>query len=622
MTKRYGRRCFVALAAGLMLCSSTTRADFTVPIRAGSTIHFVWVGDLNGDGNMDYVVDRPTDNQQKIEAYTHNGTFLWDVDFGPNSMNKDNIEPGSATIDVGHWDGVTVSDLNNDGRAEVIIKIANGVRFGDGSSWANSDNNKQWIAVLEGSTGRLLNYAAVPTDYLADGPMGCHLGVGNAGIFASMKNRVGSGAFNMMVCRYTWSGSSLTMNWKWLRGSQNCPDGHQIRVCDVNGDGTDDFCSIGFVLNGSNGSLLYTLGTQGVIHGDRFHIAKMDPSRSGLQGFGVQQDNPSGLLEYYYDAGNGTMLWKHMGTVADVGRGDVGDIDPRYAGYEGWSFSGIYNLSSNTKITSEPTRPYPSLRLWWDADDMSESYNDGKIEKWNSTNSTVARLVTTWNYESAVSSDRGAPMFYGDFLGDWREEVVLANSSFNKLVIFTPPGTSNTRGTLRNDRYYKNCLTVKGYMQSHHTSFYIGIGGSGGGFPAAGTYSLRNRSSGRMLDNLGVSTNGANVAQWDDGSSNNQRWNLSYVSSSVVKLQCVTGSRYLDGMGRTSNGSLVGQWDNGSSNNQRWTIIDAGSGYFKLKNVATGLCLDVGASPWANGDPVEQWPDGSSQNQHWQFVTP
>ena len=65
-------------------------------------------------------------------------------------------------------------------------------------------------------------------------------------------------------------------------------------------------------------------------------------------------------------------------------------------------------------------------------------------------------------------------MFYGDYLGDWREEVVLANSSYNKLVVFTPPGTSNTRSTLRNDRYYKNCLTVKGYMQSHHTSFYIG----------------------------------------------------------------------------------------------------------------------------------------------------
>jgi hypothetical protein len=474
MTKQTGRKLLLALGAGMMLVSHEVRADFTVPIRAGSTIHFVWVGDLNGDGKPDYVVDRPTETQQRIEAYTDSGTFLWEVNFGPNSANQDNISPGSATIDVGHWDGVTVSDLNNDGRAEVIVKIANGVKFGDGSTWANSSNTKQWIGVLEGSTGRLLNYSSVPTDYLGVGPMGCHLGVGNCGIVASMKNRNADGSFNMMVCCYTWSGSNLALKLKWLRGSQNCPDGHQIRICDVNGDGTDDYCSIGFVLNGSTGSLLYTLGPSGIVHGDRFHIAKMDPSRSGLQGWGVQQNNSSGLLEYYYDARDGTILWKHMGTVADVGRGDVGDIDPRYSGYEGWSFSGIYNLRSNTKITSEPTRPYPCIRLWWDTDDLSESYNDGKIEKWNYSTSTVSRLVSTWNYANAVGSDRGAPMFYGDFLGDWREEVVLANSTYDKLVVFTPPGTSSTRGSLRNDRYYKNCLTVKGYMQSHHTSFYIG----------------------------------------------------------------------------------------------------------------------------------------------------
>jgi len=180
--------------------------------------------------------------------------------------------------------------------------------------------------------------------------------------------------------------------------------------------------------------------------------------------------------------------------------------------------------------------------------------------------------------------------------------------------------TANTRinsGVVRNGN---PCTAISQDLGGNYINVSCVTGG--GGFPGAGTYSLRNRSSGRMLDNLGVSNNGANVGQWDDGSSNNQRWNLSYISSSVVKLQCVTGGRYLDGMGRTANGSLVGQWDSGSSNNQRWNIIDAGSGYFKLKNVATSLCVDVGASPWPNGDLVEQWPDGSSQNLHWAFVSP
>ena len=70
--------------------------------------------------------------------------------------------------------------------------------------------------------------------------------------------------------------SALTLKWKWLRGSQNCPDGHQMRIVDVNGDGTDDVAQIGFVLNGTSGALLYTLGTKGVVHGDRFHIGKFE----------------------------------------------------------------------------------------------------------------------------------------------------------------------------------------------------------------------------------------------------------------------------------------------------------------------------------------------------------
>jgi hypothetical protein len=472
-------KCVLALAlAGAF--SAELAASFTVPIRNGGSIHFAWVGDLNGDGRPDYVIDRNTTNPQTIEAYNHAGTFLWSVNFGPNSANQDNISPGSATIDVGHNDGVTVYDLNGDGRAEVVIKIANGVVFGDGATWTNSSNTKQWLAVLDGATGRLLNYSALPTDYLSIGPLACRLVCSNAGIFAFMKNRNSDGSFNCVVARYSWSGSALTQKWKWLRGSQNCPDGHNSRAVDLNGDGVDDFCEIGFVLNGATGALLYNLGTQGVVHGDRYHIAKMDNNRAGLQGYGIQQSNPSGLRDYYYDARNGTMLWKHIGTVGDLARGDAADIDGSKPGYEVWTFDGVYNAPTNTRLSPAGTEPWPSLRLWWDTDDLAESYNDGKIEKYNpastSTGRRVTRLYTITDYASdAVSEDRGAPLFYGDFQGDWREEVIVSNSANNKLYVLTPSGTPATsRANLWNDRYYRNCLSAKGYMQSHHVSFYLG----------------------------------------------------------------------------------------------------------------------------------------------------
>jgi rhamnogalacturonan endolyase len=470
-----------ASGAYTLVANAADKPCFTVPLRAGTNIHFVWVGDLDGDGEYDYVVDRLDWNGGgcKIEAYKRDGTFLWDVDYGPNSVNMDNISPGSATIDVGNWDGVTVYDLDGDGRSEVITKIANGVRFGDGSTWSNSSNTKQWLGILNGQTGALRSYVTIPQDYAGTGSLACSFGIGyldgaTPSVIGKFKNRNADGSFNLMVCAFKFSGSNTTVQWKWLRGSTNAPDGHQIRIIDVDGNGTDEICDIGYCLN-SNGSLRYSLAGQGIVHGDRTQIGKLDPNRAGMQGYAVQQDNPSGLLEYYYDANTGSVLWKHIGAVGDVGRGAAGDIDPRYNGWEVWSFQGIYNGPSNTKLTDEPTRPYPNFRIWWDGDVLSENLHDEKIEKWNYSSSTVSRLVTMWNYDGGTGSDRNAPMFYGDILGDWREEVILTNASFSQLVVFTTNVPTNTRlYTLAHNPGYRNCMTIKGYMQSHLTDYYLG----------------------------------------------------------------------------------------------------------------------------------------------------
>lgn len=470
------------LITGVFLIGVTAaQAHYTVSIGSGSAIKFVWVGHLQGGSNPCYVVDRSTDNPQKIEAYSNTGAKMWTVNFGPNSANQDNISPGSGAICCGQWDGVTVYDVNGDGKDEVIIKFASGVTFGDGTVWSNSDNNKQWIGVLEGATGKLLKYCSIPQDYESIGPMAVQLGACPSGIYAVMKNRNADKSFNMMVCRYQM-GSSLTMTWKWLRGSQDCPDGHTMRICDVNGDGTDDVGDIGFMLNGANGSLLYSLAGQGVIHGDRWAIAKMDKNNtSHYQGYGIQQDNPNGLYDYYYDATTGTMIWKHGGggSDVDVGRGDVGDIDGSKAGYESWAFNGVWNAPSNKQLSPAGTEPWPEIGLWWDTDDLRESYNNGKIEKYDpsstSTGRRVTRLYTITDYASDATGNGTYPMFWGDFTGDWREEVIVCNSSYNKLYVLQPSGTPKTsRSNLYNDRYYKNGLTIKGYPQTVHTSFYLG----------------------------------------------------------------------------------------------------------------------------------------------------
>lgn len=445
----------------------------TVNLRNGAEIHFAWIGDLDGDGDYDYIIDRlDWSSGCKIEAYTNDGDFLWDVDYGPNSSNMNNISPGSATIDVGHWDGVTVADLNGDGQAEVITKVADGVRLGDGFVWNGGNANNQWLVILDGATGGWMADARIPDDYISAGPVACQLGVGNGNeIFMHAKNRNSNGSFNIINACYTFNGS---LNLKWQRNG-GIAEGHQIRVVDVNEDGVDDMAHIGYVLNGSNGSILYRL--DGIIHGDRFHIGKFDPNRPGLQGYGVQQDSWNNIVEYYYDASNGQILWTHAGGY-DNGRGNAADIDPRYDGYEVWSFEGIFNGPTNTRITNEPDRPWPNFRIWWDGDNGSELYDNGDIEAWDYNNNWTVNLEKISDY-GATGSYRGAPLFYGDFLGDWREEVILRNSSNNQLIILTTTiPTSISRPSPMEDRYYRNDLTVKGYMQSHHTSYYIGEGGN------------------------------------------------------------------------------------------------------------------------------------------------
>ncbi|MEH1124383.1 rhamnogalacturonan lyase family protein [Micromonospora sp. CPCC 206061] len=470
-----------------LTANHATEPVVRVPLRSGGMVKFVWVGDLDGDGEYDYVLDRQT-SPQTIEAYRSNGQFLWSVNMGPNSTNQNNIEGGSATVNVGHNDGVTVYDLDSDGRAEVAVRIANGVRFGNGTTYNGlSDNTRQAIAILDGMTGAPRATSPVPTDYLSDGPMYARFAVGhldgvNPSLVAYMKNRIGSGNFNLMFSAWRFTGSALTMQWKFLRGSQNLPDGHNTRVIDVDGDGKDEIAEIGFVLNG-NGTLKYSLAPRGVVHGDRFHIAKIDPNRAGLQGYGVQQDNPSGLRDYYYDAATGNMIWQHVEAgTADVGRGMVGDIDPRFPGMEVWAFSGLYNAPSNRLTQSNTSlRPWPQTGLFWDGDITMELLNDGKIEKWNPNaptgTSSVPRLVTTSSYGAVDASQNVQPTFHGDILGDWREEVVYTNASFNQLIIFTTNQPTSTRlYTLAHNPAYRNDMTVKGYMQSHHVDYFIGNG--------------------------------------------------------------------------------------------------------------------------------------------------
>lgn len=458
---------------------------FEVPINnlGDYYVHLAWVGDLDGDGEFEFVVDRipnPDGVSSKVEAYEMDGTRLWQVDMGPLSLNRNGIEGGAAAISNGQNDGVTVYDLDGDGKAEVLLKTADGTVLGDGTVVEHSDNTDNFLSILDGMTGSEKARIQLPTDYKSDGPLQTQFSIGYLdgvmpSAIISCKNRIGSGSFNKVIAAYDYRDGNLTLRWKWLRGNKvgsTQRDFHQQRIVDVDGDGKDEIVDGAYTID-DNGVLLYAL--DGVIHGDRFQVGDFDPDRPGLEGYGIQQNNSTGLAWYYYDAKDGTVLQsQYLANIGDYARGNAADLDPGHTGFEMWTFTdGIYNVQDG-RITTNITGSYPNLRLWWDGDVQSEMLDGVKFLDWNYNGDYEERILTASDW-SAVSTWRNAPLLYGDIMGDWREEVVFEKSNHSALLIFNTTIPTNERiYTLAHNPEYRLCMTTKGYYQSAQLDYYLG----------------------------------------------------------------------------------------------------------------------------------------------------
>ncbi len=471
----------------------------TLPLRADTgpngpyTVKFCWVGDLDGDGDYDFVVDRLSTlgaYEQFLEAYTNDGTFLWRMAMGPNSVNQYSIEPGSSAISVGHGDNVTVYDMDGDGKAEVLIRTSNGVVFGNGSVVAGgASDNVQFLSVVNGLTGAELARATVPNPRLADGPMNGHMGIlyldgKRPSVLLAAKNRDASEDFHGTITAWDWRGGVLSQRWTWEdSGALHSPEGHQIRIGDVDNDGKDEFVDIGYVLDDS-GTQLFNIPE--IVHGDRFHLTDIDPDRPGLENFIIQQNNPTMLATELYDAGTGDLIRKwYSGGIVDVGRGIALDINPTHKGYEMFSTQpGIFNAKGQQIYANNVWAPEG---LWWDGD-LGREFIDGAgngalnpvINKFNAVTGVTDRvwsLYSDWGDYSIQQAYGGRPTFWGDILGDWREELIFVQSDYAALRIYTTTNAaSNKLYTLMHNPQYRCQATTKGYVQASYVDYYLGFG--------------------------------------------------------------------------------------------------------------------------------------------------
>lgn len=246
---------------------------------------------------------------------------------------------------------------------------------------------------------------------------------------------------------------------------------HNLSVGDVDGDGKDEIL-FGSAALDDDGWMLWSTGFG---HGDALHLADHDPDRPGLEFFMVHEEPPYGY--HFIDAATGEIIFKAT-SADDNGMGTMADLDLSLRGSEFWTAAAkaLYGIDGN-KIASLAEHKAHKFNVYWDGDLAEELYYRATIDKWNGKGN-FDHVIQFGNYGNSSATNEGPnACLIGDFLGDWREEVILFDASDNStLNIFTTNIPTEYRVPwLMSDHIYEMGIVWQniGYNMPAHLSYYL-----------------------------------------------------------------------------------------------------------------------------------------------------
>jgi rhamnogalacturonan endolyase len=499
-------------AVAAVTASKISYLSIPLKLPEGYTPNDASAGDLDGDGRYDIVLKselRPRDTASLgltgdtiLPGYDLDGKLFLTIHLGKN------ISEGQ------HYTPFIVYDLDGDGLAEVAVKTADGTLDGQGTrigsseaDWRDTDpqsrtfgrvlKGPEYFSIFDGRTGKALATA----DYIPPrGDLGGWGGVGGNGGNDNVGNRVDrflacvahvDGKFpSVVMCRgyygrsvlaaWDWRGGKLTSRWVFDSKDKENPysgqGGHQLSVADVDDDGRDEIVYHAMVVD-DDGKGLYTTGLR---HGDALHVGDLDPTRPGLEVFGVHENEERTTVfqtpgAAMFEAAKGKIIWSDLPGI-DIGRGLTADIDPRHPGEEIWAGpTGLRDTRGN-KIGPAPRAT--NFAIWWDGDLLRELLDRNQVSKWDWQSGVATNIFTA---EGAVSNNgsKATPCLSADLFGDWREEVIFRSADNKELRIYsTTIPTTHRFVTLMHDPQYRLSVAWQnvGYNQPPHPGFFLGEG--------------------------------------------------------------------------------------------------------------------------------------------------
>ena len=466
------------------------------------------------------------------DAYKLDGTLLWRVMSGPN------IIPGnSSSVMLGDLDGDGCAEfVLKTGEGTVF---GDGKQIGDTDGDGITDYRKNWgghytgdkagkyggpeyFSVVDGKTGRELARA----NFIARGPEGQtpaqwvanyaanseswgdnywkranSLRVGLAQFTGKgMQIFLGRGVYARTVVEgwdylpgtpdSQWElEGSLTRLWKFdssvAGGKDKNKDGkansayagqgnHAFNVADLDGDGLDEvmYGSCAFDNDGTG------LWTTGLGHGDANHVGMFQLGYEGLQVFHCLETGKTEVA--LHDAKTGKTIWSVVAaTEGDQGRCMVADVDPRSPGCEFWKYGNeLYtqngNELKNSAGTDRAKESSCNAGIWFDGYLNRQMIDGGIINSYSH-----GRTFTIYRYDMSFNnSTKSNPGWYGDFLGDWREEVIVPDQTKLKdIKIFSTwyPTEHRLPWLMTDHTYYMQAIHENvGYNQPTNVGYYLG----------------------------------------------------------------------------------------------------------------------------------------------------